>query len=83
MNVFVVYDCKMRKNIAITQSARKARDRLYVGAKIEVWNDNKLIETIYVKNIRKIDKYIGLQKQYIGIKQAKAEERNKRRKNHG
>lgn len=83
MNTFVVYDCSKRKNILITQSARKAKEMIFVGAKIEVWNDDALIETMYVKNIGKIEKYIDLQKEYIARKQMQAEQRNRRRGNHG
>ena len=43
-NVFVVYDCKKRKNVLITQSARKANKSLRVGIKIEVWNENGFVE---------------------------------------
>lgn len=83
MNMFAVYDCKKRKNILITPSARKAKYELHTGIKIEVWTDNVYIETIYARTSRNMNKYISLQKQYIGKKQAKAEQRNKRRKNHG
>lgn len=81
-NIFIVCDCKCRKNILITPSARKAKKQLHVGTKIEVWNDNTLVEYIYAKDSEKMDKYIDMQKQYIGEKQAKAEQRNKRRSNH-
>ena len=78
MYIFVVIDCKDRKNILITKSARGARDRLYIGSKIEVWSKSgTLIETIYFRNINKICKYVRLEKQFIGKKQAKAEQRNK------
>ena len=77
MNTFVVIDCKDRKNVLITQSARKAKDRFYIGAKIEVWNNGIHVETIYFSTIGKINKYVSLQKQYIGNKQRKAEGRNK------
>ena len=78
MNTFVVIDCKDRKNVLITQSARKAKDRFYVGAKIEVWNDGSCVETIYLRTIGKINKYVSLQKQHIREKQALAEQKNKR-----
>lgn len=82
VNTFVVVDCKDRKNVLVTNSARKAKDRLYVGAKIEVWNSNGVhMETIYSRNIGKINKYISLQKQFIGEKQRKAEQRNRRKNN--
>lgn len=81
VNIFVVVDCKERKNIFITKSARKAKEKFYRGTKIEVWDDNGIhIETIYLKTFERIYDYIKLQKQYIGEKQAKAEQRNKNAK---
>mgnify|MGYP003290533821 CR=1 FL=1 len=79
-NTFVVCDCKRRKNVLITSSARKAKRELRVGIKIEVWSENTHIETVYMKNSKGFDKYIELEKQYIGEKQKKAELRNKRGK---
>lgn len=77
-DIFMVYDCKKREPILITQSARKAKHELRTGIKIEVWNNDKHIETIYARMSRNIDKYVSLQKQYIGKKQVEAEQRNKR-----
>lgn len=82
-NAFIVYDCKKRKNILVTSSARKARKELHTGIKIEVWSENKLIETVYSKTAKVLNEYIGLEKQYIAEKQARAEQRNKRRKHRG
>lgn len=82
-NTFVVYDCKKRKNLLVTSSARKAKGELHTGIKIEVWNENIHIETIYLKTMRGLDKYVSKEKQYIAKKQTKAELRNKRRKGHG
>lgn len=82
-NTFVVYDCKRRKNLLVTSSARKAKGELHVGVKVEVWNENTYIETVYARTMRGLDKYVSEEKQYIAKKQAKAELRNKRRKNHG
>ena len=80
-NTFVVYNCKKRHIILVTSSARKAKQDLCVGIKVEVWNENIHIETIYNKQVGKIDKYIKLEKQYIAEKQHKAEiKNNKRRK---
>ena len=80
MNTFVIYDCDKRRNLLITQSARKAKEMISVGTKAEVWNDDALIETIYVKNLGKINKYIEMQKEYIAKKQMYAERKNKRRR---
>ena len=82
-NTFVVYDCKRRKNLLVTSSARKAKGELHVGIKVEVWNENVHMETVYARTMRGLDKYIQEEKQYIAKKQAKAELRNKRRKGYG
>ena len=82
-NTFVVYDCKKRKNLLVTSSARKAKKELHVGVKIEVWNENMHIEKIYFKTRMNLEKYISEEKQYITNKQVKSELRNKRRKGSG
>lgn len=79
---FVVYDCKRHKNILITHSARKAKYELHTGIKVEVWSDNACVETIYASKLDKFKPYVQREKEYIGQKQRKAEERNKRRRNH-
>ena len=83
-NTFIVVDCKRRKSILTTSSARKANKLLATGYKIEVWNGNIKVETIYEKDKKKeknpLAPYIALEKEYIRQKQARAEERNKRRK---
>jgi len=79
-NTFVVYDCKSRKNKLITSSARKARNELCIGVKVEVWNDNNHTETIYSRSKKNLERYISLEKQYIAAKQEKANLKNQRRK---
>ena len=79
-NVFVIYNCKKRKNVLITSSARKAKSELRTGIKIEVWNESGIIETIYARYPKKMNRYISLQKEYIAKKQLNAELKNKRRK---
>lgn len=83
-NTFIVVDCKRRKSILTTSSARKANKLLTTGYKIEVWNDNVKVETIYEKDKKReknpLAPYIAVEKEYIRQKQARAEERNKRRK---
>ena len=46
-NTFLVVDCKTRKPILTTSSARKASRELKSGVRVEVWNNNNLIERIY------------------------------------
>lgn len=80
VNVFVVVNCNKRKVVCVTSSARRARDFLRTGFKIEVWADNCLSETIYSKDSDVIRHYVSLEKEYIGRKQKAAEERNKRKR---
>lgn len=79
-NVFVVVDCKRRKPVLATPSARKAMSMLKVGARVEVWIDNIHIETIYSKRPEKFKPFVLQEKQYIGRKQKRAEERNRNRR---
>lgn len=72
-NTFVVIDCKSRKTVVVTSSARKANKEFFKGRKIEVWNDNSLLETIRFTDIRKeafpMLPYIRKEKEYIRVKQ--------------
>ena len=83
-NTFIVVDCNSRKSILTTSSARKANNLLTTGFRVEVWNNNKKIETIYQKDKLKehnpLLPYIELEREYIRQKQARAEARNKLRK---
>lgn len=79
-NTFGLIDTKTRRILLITSSARKCKQAFIKGQRIEVWNGNTLVNTIYNKNLAEIDKYIKLEKQYIAEKQKKAEARNKKRK---
>lgn len=83
-NTFLVVDCKTRKPILNTSSARKARKELRTGVRVEVWNNNTLVERIYEADKRKeadpLAPYVEAEREYIRQKQAKAEARNRRRK---
>lgn len=79
-NTFVVYDCKKRKVTLVTSSARKAECELMKGFKVEVWNENTYIETVYYNHVEHLDKYIEMEKQYVAERQRRATERNKRRR---
>lgn len=83
-NTFVVFDYKSRKNLLVTSSAKKAEKLLRSGVKIEVWNENELIEIIYFAKYKHSKDYIGRyiieEERYIANKQKAAEERNKRRR---
>lgn len=77
-NTFIVVDCNTRKNVITTSSARKAARLLKTGFRVDVWNDNRLVETIRATG--SLASYIELEREYIREKQKRAEERNKRRR---
>lgn len=83
-NTFIVVNCNTRKSVLTTSSARKADRLLDTGFRVEVWNNNCLIETIRAADKRKeahpLAPYIELERDYIRQKQKRAEERNKRRR---
>ena len=85
-NTFVVIDIKKRKTLLVTSSARKANTMLATGRRIEVWNDNERLETIYERDKRReanpLGPYIEQERAYIQAKQAAAEQRNKQRRAH-
>lgn len=80
-NTFVVVDCKRRLNLEVTSSARKASSMMRTGVKIEVWNCNGLVETIHAleREANPMKPYINAEKEYIGKKQMRSEERNRQR----
>ena len=79
-NAFVVVDCERRKIVLTTLSAYKAQCVLRKGLKVEIWIDNIHFDTVYSKQVEKFKPFVLQEKQYIGRKQKRAEERNKRRK---
>ena len=80
-NTFIVVDCNSRKSILTTSSARKANAMFVTGHRVDVWNNNEKILTIYQKTRELIKPFIEAEKEYIRQKQARAEARNKARKN--
>ena len=84
LTTFVVVDCKSRKIVLVTTSARKAGAILQRGIRIEVWKNNTRVETLYSDTKdgthHAIGAYIHMEREYIGRKQAKAEQRNKMRR---
>ncbi len=83
-NTFVVVNCSTRKPILTTSSARKAYKELQKGIRIEVWNDNALIERIYEGDKKRernpMKPYIDKEREYIRKKQERATQKNKRRR---
>lgn len=79
-SAFVVINCKQRKTVLTTLSARKAKNALIKGLKVEIWVDNNLFDTAYSNQTEKLNIFVAKEKQFIGRKQKMAEERNKRRR---
>ena len=79
-NTFIAQQTKNGKTIIVTSSARKVKSLLVPGVRVEVWNDNKKVETIYTKTKALLNKYVKVERQYIREKQARAEQRNKLRR---
>lgn len=83
-NTFLVVDCNTRRPILTTSSARKARSELRTGVRVEVWNNNTLVERIYEADKRReadpLAPYVEAERDYIRQKQAKAEARNRARR---
>lgn len=79
-NTFIAQQTKNGKTIIVTSSARKVKSLLVPGVRVEVWSDNKKVETIYTKTKALLNQYVKLERQYIREKQARAEQRNKLRR---
>lgn len=79
-NTFVAIDCKSKKPILVTTSARKINGIFTSGVRIEVWQNNALHRTIYYnRNRHDINIYLEIEREYIRQKQNKAEMRNAKR----
>ena len=78
-NTFLVLSTK-GKPLLVTSSARKARQLLQTGTRVEVWSANAKAETIYHRTRALLDIYVEIERDYIRAKQQAAERRNKRRK---
>ena len=83
-NTFLVVECKTRRTLLVTSSVRKASKLLQTGIRIEVWNNNAFVETIYERDRRgkgnPLRPYIEKERAYIREKQARAEKRNAARR---
>ena len=78
-NTFLVLETK-GVPLLVTSSARKARNLLQTGVRVEVWSGNVKIETIYDRTRHLMGKYVTAEREYIRAKQAAAERRNKTRR---
>ena len=79
-NTFIAQETKGGRTMLVTSSARKVKSLLAPGVRVEVWSENKKVETVYTKTGALLEKYVQSEKQYIREKQAKAEQRNKARR---
>jgi len=78
-NTFLLVDTKTRRPLLVTSSARKAKGELWKGRRVEVWNENAKVRTIYARQSAGMDIYIATEKEYISMKQLAAEARNLKR----
>lgn len=79
-NTFTVQFTKSGRLLLVTSSARKAKQMLSPGLRVEVWSENKKVDTMHTRTKAKLDTYIAAEREYIGAKQAAAEKRNKLRR---
>lgn len=81
-NTFLIVSTK-GKPLLVTSSARKARHELRPGIRVEVWSENKKVDTIYARTEYRLNYYVEMEREYIRAKQEAAERRNKMRKRKG
>lgn len=79
-NTFVVQETKGGRTVLVTSSARKAKQQLTPGCRIEVWSDNTKLETIHTRTQTRLDPYIAAEREYTRNKQEAATQRNQRRR---
>lgn len=79
-NTFAVVESKHGKVLLITSSARKANSLFGFGNRIEVWNDNKKIESITYKFKNRLLPFLQAEKEYIQRKQEEATKRNAKKR---
>ena len=79
-NTFIAQETTGGKTVIVTSSARKVKSLLVEGLRVEVWNNNRKAETIYIETKALLDKYVAAERRYIREKQERAEQRNKQRR---
>ena len=75
-NTFLVINTKARKTELVTSSALKASREINKGKRIEVWSENQKAQTIYATQTELMAPYIEAEREYIRMKQMRAEVRN-------
>ena len=79
-NTFLVVDCRSRRPVLVTSSARKAVRALETGRRVEVWCENELVRTVYAKTKKELYEYTEAERQYIRAKQERATAARQRRR---
>ena len=79
-NTFTVQFTKSGRILLVTSSARKARLMLSPGLRVEVWSENRKIETVHTRTAERLDTYMAAERAYIRAKQTAAEKRNHQRR---
>ena len=79
-NTFLVMDCRSRRPLLVTSSARKAVRALETGRHVEVWCENELVRIVYAKTKKKLYEYTEAERQYIRAKQERATAARRRRR---
>ena len=79
-NTFIVQETKGGRPLLVTSSARKAKQMLTTGVRVEVWSGNQRVETIHTRTMAHFNPYTAAEREYIRSKQAAAEQRNRLRR---
>jgi hypothetical protein len=79
-NTFTVQLTKNGRLLLVTSSARKAKQTLSPGLRVEIWSENRKVATVYTRTKAKLDTYIAAERDHIRAKQAAAEARNQLRR---
>lgn len=79
-NTFVVVKCNKSIVELVTSSAYKAARKLSKGYRLEVWNENQRVSTIYAHQAHKLERYLETEREYRSYKQTKAEFYNAKRR---
>ena len=80
VSTFVLVDCKMRRNVYVTQSARAAWAMMDKGRRLEVWENGENMARLFSEDWVRFKRYIEAEREYIAQKQRRHEQRNERRR---
>lgn len=75
-NTFLVIASRRLRILLVTSSAHKAMKLLTKGNRIDVWNENELVDKIYYLHPEDAEPYLEAEREYRRYKQEKAEARN-------